>query len=154
MTIRNLDFLLRPRRIVICGAPRTASHRQILANLERSKPVLQRYTLGFDREGWGSAQADTPPIVELGIVFEPDSLPVATLGRLIESGCRALLWGADEAPSQAVLEAVKSLVDLEAHVMRWKELYSNAEAFVQNDPELLTNRVILHIRYLLRTAGF
>ncbi|MEC9359578.1 MAG: GNAT family N-acetyltransferase [Pseudomonadota bacterium] len=135
MTIRNLDFLLRPRRIVICGAPRTASHRQILANLERSKPVLQRYTLGFDREGWGSAQADTPPIVELGIVFEPDSLPVATLGRLIESGCRALLWGADEAPSQAVLEAARPqlvrILGPRSGGVAWPGLALNATAYEQ-----------------------
>ncbi|GMI22867.1 hypothetical protein TrRE_jg219, partial [Triparma retinervis] len=49
---------------------------------------------------------------------------------------------------EQALRAVRDLVELEKAVMAREDLYENAEAVVQNNPDLFVNRVVLHFRYL------
>ena len=49
---------------------------------------------------------------------------------------------------EQALRAIRDLVELEKAVMAREDLYENAEAVVQNNPDLFVNRVVLHFRYL------
>lgn len=107
MTIRNLDFLLRPRRIVVCGAPHTEGQQQMLANIEASKAIRQHHALGFERPNWERVRPKALPACDLAVVFEPGSLTPETLGALARQECKALLWASAEGPSRDLLEAAR-----------------------------------------------
>jgi hypothetical protein len=47
-----------------------------------------------------------------------------------------------------ICKAVSDLVTLERNVLTRREVYESAEVFVRQGPEILVNRVILHLQYL------
>jgi len=49
---------------------------------------------------------------------------------------------------EQALRALRDLVELEKAVMAREDLYQNAEAVVEANPDLFVNRVVLHFRYL------
>lgn len=106
MTVRNLDALFHASSLVILGSAESPAQRQLLTNLERSVPPDRRVQITEQ-----SAAADLPS-AEMAVVMRADWADAASIDALGVSGCKALLWMADEPPCAEVLRAARP------HLMR------------------------------------
>ena len=104
MTIRNLDALFKPRRVLWLGRPQNPAQLAILEKLRSGAGgvVLQEclQSLPGVTEGLG---ADT-----LAIISDVQFANEQTLAQLGAGGCRGLIWPMHEPPSAAVLGAARA----------------------------------------------
>lgn len=101
MTIRNLDAVFRPSRVLWLGDPQTPAQVAMLAKL-RDAPsgvTLQHVDT--------VARAQTSADRGLAILSEQKFADVATLRALGALGYRGLIWPFQEPPSRAVLSAAR-----------------------------------------------
>jgi acyl-CoA synthetase (NDP forming)/RimJ/RimL family protein N-acetyltransferase len=86
MTVRNLDALFRPRRIVVLGQPVNPTAQALVDNLRHTAPpglVCAVQELGPGAKG---------EIGALAIAADPAAIDPAGLTRLHQAGVRALIW--------------------------------------------------------------
>ncbi|QHS10502.1 GNAT family N-acetyltransferase [Sinimarinibacterium sp. NLF-5-8] len=105
MSLRNLDALFRPQRVLVIGAAQDAPARDLIAQLE-TLPSAQRTLLFAQRAGWTCARraAEVPPS-ELVLVLEPARVTPALIRQLAQNGSRSLIWFAESDVPLAVLRA-------------------------------------------------
>lgn len=101
MTIRNLDALFRPQRVLWVGAPTSVGQQVVLDKVRASGVALH------EARDVASLPTVLPGERALGVILDPAlAYPDTVLG-LGERGCRALIWPLHEPPTRAVLEAAR-----------------------------------------------
>lgn len=103
MTIRNLDVLFQPQRVLWLGEPQNDGQQVVLDKVRTSGVAMsqQREVTDF------SLPATAMPERRLGVILQERHANAVTVQRLGELGCRALIWPLHEPPSRAVLEAAR-----------------------------------------------
>ncbi|MDE0852846.1 MAG: GNAT family N-acetyltransferase [Nevskia sp.] len=93
MTVRNLEGLLHPRRVIVLGEPTSDMARTLVEQLHlcSSLPTV------------AAAEEDRV----LGVVADPASVDAAQLADLARMGCRALVWPHPDQPDAEVLKAAR-----------------------------------------------
>jgi len=97
VSARNLEALLRPRRVVVLGDPVGATAQSLCRNLRRELPESPTIWSGEALE-----EGASPVLV---IVGDAVLATVEQFDRLGERGCRALVWPHADAPDTALLAA-------------------------------------------------
>ncbi|TDU31669.1 acetyl-CoA synthetase (ADP-forming) [Panacagrimonas perspica] len=102
MTVRNLDALLGPRSAAWVGVPANPVQQGLLDKLAAGSARLQlhRWPNGVPE----NCSAERPLLAILG---DPRFADAATMRRLVDLDCRAVLWMQPDAPTPAVLEAAR-----------------------------------------------
>lgn len=99
MTIRNLDALFKPARVLWLGSPQTPAQAAMLDRLAQGRTRVQQ---AQDLQGLAAASE-----AGLAVLADEQQGDAATLRRLGELGYRALIWPFFEPPSRAALEAAR-----------------------------------------------
>jgi acyl-CoA synthetase (NDP forming)/RimJ/RimL family protein N-acetyltransferase len=101
MTVRNLDALFRPRRIVVLGEPAGATAQVLVDNLRRhgNDPSLLAPSLQ-------ALEGNEPGV--LGVVADPRAVDAGTLALLAQRGCRAIIWPHAARPEVPLLLAARA----------------------------------------------
>lgn len=101
MTVRNLDALFRPQRVLWLGPPQSPGQRAVLEKVRASGVPL------FESDDV-SAFAPVPAGERaLGVILRETDARPDVVQRLGEVGCRALVWAMRDPPSSATLEAAR-----------------------------------------------
>lgn len=102
MTIRNLDALFRPQRVLWLGPAQSPGQQVVLEKVRASGVRLE--------EADDVAMFSSVPAGEraLGVLLREADAQPAVVQRLGELGCRALIWPLHEPPSAAILEAARA----------------------------------------------
>jgi acetyltransferase len=108
VTIRNLDVLFSPQRVLWLGAPQNDG-QQIVLDKVRASGVTMSEALEVTDFGLPVVPSNERT---LGVILQERHANAATVKRLGELGCRALIWPLHEPPSRTVLEAAR------AHTLR------------------------------------
>lgn len=101
MTIRNLDVLFEPGRLIWLGRPGHPGHRTVLDKLHASARAVDEIV---DAAGLSALEAAPRG---LAMVVDPAWALPETVRRLGELGCRGLIWPLREPPPPEVLEAAR-----------------------------------------------
>jgi acyl-CoA synthetase (NDP forming)/GNAT superfamily N-acetyltransferase len=92
MSIRNLDALFHPQRLLVLGAPATGSALRLLANARANLPRDRRTLIGARQSGWNCVAADADwPAADVAVLLDEQHARAGTIARLAASGCRALI---------------------------------------------------------------
>lgn len=109
MSIRNLDALLRPQRLVLLGEARSPGQQQIQRNVADTVAQEQRWLIGAEARGWATLPAlDRAQRVDLAVGFDGRLLHAEALGQLAAQGVRALVWATDVPVDAARLAAARA----------------------------------------------
>ena len=101
MTIRNLDALFRPERVLWLGRSSTPAQMALLDKLRREAGGVRLL------ESVSALDAADPLNSTLAVLAEHRFADAATVAQLGKQGCRALVWPFQEPPSRQVLEAAR-----------------------------------------------
>lgn len=109
MSIRNLDALLRPQRLVLLGEARSPGQQQIQRNVADSVAFEQRWLIGAEARGWATlASLRREHQAELAVGFDGRLLHAEALTQLAAQGVRALVWATDVPVDAARLAAARA----------------------------------------------
>lgn len=90
MTVRNLDALFHPRRLLVLGEPSDAATRELFAQAQASFAPDARWIAAGQAPGWQTLAADWPS-ADLAVVLDPSWMRPGTLARLAASSVRAVI---------------------------------------------------------------
>jgi len=110
VTVRNLDALLKPRRVALLGQARTAGQLQLMRNVADTVPREQRWLVGTEARGWdsvGAIQRLQP--IDLAVGFDARMLHPESIRKLAARECRALIWATDVPVDTARLAAARAV---------------------------------------------
>lgn len=101
MTIRNLDVLFEPERLIWLGRPTLVGQQAALDKLHAG-------ALAIDEIDDAAALAGLRPAPRsLAMIVDPEWANAATVQRLGELGCRALIWPLRDPPSREVMQTAR-----------------------------------------------
>ena len=103
MTIRNLDSLFRPQRVLWLGEPQNDGQQVVLDKVRASGVEFLQALEPADLPTLSAPAGERT----LGVILQERHANAATVQRLGELGCRALIWPLHEPPSRVVLEAAR-----------------------------------------------
>lgn len=108
MTVRNLRSLLAPEHVLLLGTPGSDGAKQLHHNIAHTVPAVRRTLVGAAEAGWNAVAEDARwPPAELAVMMDRRHATPATILRLADAGCRALLWPMAADPPPALLEAMR-----------------------------------------------
>ena len=101
MTIRNLDVLFRPQRVLWLGEAQSAGQRAVLAKVRAAGVPLSEALDVAEFEPVATGER------ALGVIVQERDAVASVVQRFGQLGCRALIWPLHDPPSHVVLEAAR-----------------------------------------------
>ncbi|HSW13726.1 MAG TPA: hypothetical protein VLI06_12855, partial [Solimonas sp.] len=109
MTVRNIDALLRPQRVLVLGSSADGIAGQVLHNIAHTVPSDRRTLVGANDPGWCSiAEHDPWPATTVAVLMDLRYATASVVRRLADCGCRALVWPLAAAVPDELWEAARA----------------------------------------------